>query len=199
MARRRDDVARNFGSGLIANDNQARPRAGNALPSAAHAVIEPLPLAVHQAGRARRGQWRVRFAPRWRPMADPLTGWTGGGDPLETIELRFPDRDAAVAYCRREGLRFSVRGQPNDHWPSARRGSNPRPGNGGRQHRKRDAARPVRLAQQSRPSRVQHDGIDFTFLSTSNERTIDAKVTSDSRPCRRSGARRCGNGSGGWE
>lgn len=110
MARRPDGLARDFGSGPFANDNHGGPCASSALPLEAQAVIEPVPLATNQGGRSRRGQWRVRFAPRWRPVADPLTGWTGGGDPLETIELRFPNLEAAANYCQRQGLRFSVHG-----------------------------------------------------------------------------------------
>jgi hypothetical protein len=113
MARRHDGLARNLGSGPSANDNHAGPCASSALPLDAQAVIEPAPLATNQGGRGRRGQWRVRFAPRWWTVADPLTGWTGGGDPLETIELRFPDLETAANYCRRQGLRFSVHGQPS--------------------------------------------------------------------------------------
>ncbi|ATP17615.1 NADH dehydrogenase ubiquinone Fe-S protein 4 [Sphingobium yanoikuyae] len=114
MARRPDDLARNFGSGPSANDNHPGLGASSALPPDARAVIEPVPRATKrdQSGRARRGQWRVRFAPRWRPVADPLTGWTGGGDPLETIELRFLDAETAANYCRRQGLDFSLHGAP---------------------------------------------------------------------------------------
>ncbi|WP_235654729.1 NADH dehydrogenase ubiquinone Fe-S protein 4 [Sphingobium yanoikuyae] len=50
-------------------------------------------------------------------MADPLTGWTGGGDPFETIELRFPDVKTAVDYCRRQGLDFSIHGAPGRQHP----------------------------------------------------------------------------------
>lgn len=110
MARWRDGSARNFGSGPSANDNHAGPSGSSALPSNARATVEPVPPATSQGGRARRGQWRVRFAPRWQPEADPLTGWSGGGDPLGTIELRFADLDTASDYCRRQGLEFSVRG-----------------------------------------------------------------------------------------
>jgi hypothetical protein len=39
-----------------------------------------------------------------------LTGWTGGGDPLDTMELRFADRQAAEGYCRREGIPFDCGG-----------------------------------------------------------------------------------------
>ncbi|WP_253717881.1 NADH dehydrogenase ubiquinone Fe-S protein 4 [Sphingomonas sp. AP4-R1] len=82
----------------------------SALPPDARAIVEPMPVATNQGGRARRGQWRVRFAPRVPPFVDPLTGWTGGCDPLIQIELHFPDRASAERYCRRERLRFTVQG-----------------------------------------------------------------------------------------
>jgi len=127
MARRHDGQARDLGPGpslqpvgtrrearaLAANDNRrAGPSHASALPPDALAIIEPVPVAVNQAGRAGAGAWRLRFAERWRPRVDPLTGWTGGGDPLAQIELRFPDREAAERYCRREGVPFELRGSP---------------------------------------------------------------------------------------
>lgn len=117
MARRLDGLARDFGSGPIANDNHPGPCASNALPPDAQAVIEPVPRATNQGGRGGRGRWRVRFAPRWRPVADPLTGWTGGGDPIETIELRFFDLESAANYCRRQGLDFSIHGVSGRQYP----------------------------------------------------------------------------------
>ncbi|MEI8435644.1 NADH dehydrogenase ubiquinone Fe-S protein 4, partial [Sphingopyxis sp. CCNWLW253] len=72
--------------------------------------IEPLPIGTNRAGRAQASRWRLRFAPRWRPRADPLTGRTGGGDPLAQVELRFATRGAAERYCRSEGVPFEVRG-----------------------------------------------------------------------------------------
>jgi len=105
MERRHDQPARDFGPGPSDNDNALV--AGSALPLDARAIVEPVPVAANQGCRVRRGSWRVRFQPRWGPSADPLTGWTGGGDPLDTIELRFPDRLSAEAYCRRQGLFFT--------------------------------------------------------------------------------------------
>src|SRR3546814_10290772 len=70
------------------------------LSADARAVIEPAAVARH-GGRPRRGQWRVRFRPRWAPAPDPLTGWIGGGDPLATIDLSFPNRSAAERYCQK--------------------------------------------------------------------------------------------------
>jgi hypothetical protein len=70
------------------------------------AVIEPVPIGLNQGGRRMRGRWRVRFDPRQPPFVDPLTGWTGGADPLAHVELHFPDREAAERYCRSTGLPF---------------------------------------------------------------------------------------------
>lgn len=117
MARRHDRSVRDFGPGPSANDSSLV--AGSTLPVDARAIVEPVPIATNQGGRARRGRWRVRFHRRWGPSADPFTGWTGGGDPLDTIELRFPDRMSAEAYCRRQGLIFTSHGEPAAPMPSA--------------------------------------------------------------------------------
>lgn len=117
MESRHDRSARGSGPGPSANDNG--PALWSALPTDARAIVEPVPVATNQGGRVRRGKWRVRFRPRWGPSADPLTGWTGGGDPLETIELRFPDRQSAEGYCRRQGLAFTCLEEPKGRRSSA--------------------------------------------------------------------------------
>lgn len=113
MAAPADGRARTFESGPSANDNQAVALAGaTSFPLGAKAIIEPLALAT-SGGRRRQNRWRVRFAPRWGPVADPLMGWIGGGDPLATIELRFPDRASAERYCQTQGLIFECRSVPS--------------------------------------------------------------------------------------
>jgi hypothetical protein len=141
MARRRDDLARNLGSGPSANDNHTGPCASSALPLDALAVIEPVPLATNQGGRSRCGQWRVRFAPRWRPVADPLT--------MDRRRRSARDDRAALSrpgdrsgYCRRQGLRFSIHGEPRGQRPLQR--NRRRCCTAGRQVRMRVAAAPIR-------------------------------------------------------
>ncbi|NIJ35276.1 NADH dehydrogenase ubiquinone Fe-S protein 4 [Sphingomonas oligoaromativorans] len=73
------------------------------------AIIEPTPVATNQSGRARRVQWRLRFRTQTGPSVDPLTGWTGGSDPLAQVILRFPSFEAADRYCRVQHLNFEVR------------------------------------------------------------------------------------------
>lgn len=135
MRAQHDGLARHFGPGpdtrqevwtaadgssgkaQAANDNSVRaPAPSSALPPDALAIVEPVPVAINQGGRRQRGKWRLRFAARARPFVDPLTGWTGGCDPLAHLELRFPSREAAELYCRRQQLRFEVRGRASA-WP----------------------------------------------------------------------------------
>jgi hypothetical protein len=132
MRRPHDRQARDFGPGpslggaestpaaalAAANDNNKRaPTYSSALPSDAFAIIEPVSTSFNQSGRGRAGMWRLRMCERWSPHADPLTGWTGGGDPLGQIELRFPNVEAAERYCRREGIRFGLRAPSNSARP----------------------------------------------------------------------------------
>lgn len=35
-------------------------------------------------------------------------GWCGSGDTLQQVELRFPTKEAAIAYARRQDLQFQV-------------------------------------------------------------------------------------------
>jgi hypothetical protein len=61
------------------------------------------------------------FGPRSRPLIEPLMGWTGCDDTLSQVELTFPSAAAAIAYARRQGLRYLLQGEEN---PDARPGSN---------------------------------------------------------------------------
>jgi hypothetical protein len=65
------------------------------------------------ASGLRDEEWVLRFPPRWRGRMAPLTGWWGGGDPLERLTLRFPTRRVAEDYARREGIRLEVSEDPS--------------------------------------------------------------------------------------
>lgn len=87
----------------------------SSLPEDSVAIIEPVDDASGHAGRARPGEWRLRFDPRNAPSRDFLTGWTGGEDPLVHLDMRFASRDAAEDYCKRIALRFVVHELPRRH------------------------------------------------------------------------------------
>lgn len=82
--------------------------AQSALPEDAVAVIEAPCRPATQSGKARSREWQLRFLPRRRPFVHSLTGWTGGEDPLAHLVLRFPSREAAARYARRQGLPYQT-------------------------------------------------------------------------------------------
>jgi len=45
--------------------------------------------------------------PAMRKSIDPLCGWSGSGDTQQQVQLRFPTKEAAIAYAKRNGLDVS--------------------------------------------------------------------------------------------
>ena len=70
-------------------------------------IFQPAKTAV-QSGRRKTREWIVEFEPRSRKEADRLIGWVGSDDTSQQVQLRFPSKEAAIAYCRREDLAFQV-------------------------------------------------------------------------------------------
>ena len=66
------------------------------------------PKNAMQSGRALTDRWQLEFEPAEAKRPDPLTGWAGSGDTRDQLRLRFATAEAAIAYCEREGLAFSV-------------------------------------------------------------------------------------------
>ena len=61
-----------------------------------------------QSGRFKTRLWIVEHEPSSRQEPDRLIGWVGSDDTDNQVRLSFPSRDAAVAYCQRNGLTYSV-------------------------------------------------------------------------------------------
>ena len=61
-----------------------------------------------QSGRFRTRLWVVEHEPHSRQQADRLIGWIGSDDTDNQIRLHFPTREAAIAYCEKEGHTYSV-------------------------------------------------------------------------------------------
>ena len=105
-------------------ERDGAPRAAltrSVFPEDAMAVIYKPARSAMTSGKARTRDWKLCFEPRSRPFIEPLMGWTGGDDTLSQVELTFPSAAAAVAYARRQGLRYILQGTDN---PDARPGSN---------------------------------------------------------------------------
>lgn len=70
-------------------------------------IYRPAKTAV-QSGRAKTRQWILEMEPQARKEADSLIGWIGSDDTLQQVRLRFPTKEAAIAYARRNGIDYHV-------------------------------------------------------------------------------------------
>jgi hypothetical protein len=61
-----------------------------------------------QSGRAKTLRWVLEMEPRSPKEADPLCGWIGSDDTEQQVQLRFPTKQAAIAYARRQRIEFRV-------------------------------------------------------------------------------------------
>ncbi len=66
------------------------------------------PKSAMQSGRARMGEWLLEWERDEPQRPDPLTGWAGSGDTETQIQLRFPSREAALAYAASQGLSVEI-------------------------------------------------------------------------------------------
>jgi hypothetical protein len=65
-----------------------------------------------QSGRARTGQWLVVFEPQAARTIEPLMGYTSSTDTQAQVKLEFATEADAVAWCRRNGIDYTVQ-RPN--------------------------------------------------------------------------------------
>ncbi|MEZ5932643.1 MAG: ETC complex I subunit [Alphaproteobacteria bacterium] len=70
-------------------------------------IYQPAKTAT-SSGRAKTRHWILEMEPEDRKVIDPLCGWSGSGDTAQQIQLRFPTREAALAYARKNGIEARV-------------------------------------------------------------------------------------------
>ncbi len=58
-----------------------------------------------QSGKA-KNDWLLEFAPEKPYFTDSLMGWNGMTDMAQEIKLKFPSKDAAIAYAKRQGIEY---------------------------------------------------------------------------------------------
>jgi len=61
-----------------------------------------------QPSRAATDEWVLEFESKTPRRPDPLTGWSGGADTQNQVQLLFPTLEAARAYAVREGVDVHV-------------------------------------------------------------------------------------------
>ena len=72
------------------------------------ARISELERKSTQSGKARAGTWLLEFERSEPQRPDPLTGWNGSGDTNPQVQIAFPSKDAAIAYCDKHGLQYHL-------------------------------------------------------------------------------------------
>lgn len=70
-------------------------------------IYQPAKTAV-SSGRRKTHDWIVETEPKSRIEADALIGWIGSDDTDQQVQLHFPTKDAAIAYCQRRGMTYEV-------------------------------------------------------------------------------------------
>ena len=70
------------------------------------------PKNAMQSGKALTDQWVLDFVPADAARPDPLMGWASSSDTRRQVQLRFPTKEAAVAYAERYGIDAIVHETP---------------------------------------------------------------------------------------
>ena len=61
-----------------------------------------------QSGRGNTRAWVLEYAPASPQQADPLMGWIGSLGTLGQVRMKFENRDAAVAFAKRNRLTYTI-------------------------------------------------------------------------------------------
>ena len=61
-----------------------------------------------QSGRGNSKRWVLEFEPSAPRVIDPLMGWWGSSDTRRQVELRFPSKEAAIAFAKKHRLDYQV-------------------------------------------------------------------------------------------
>ena len=72
------------------------------------ARISELDRKTTQSGKANAGGWLLEFERQQALRPDPLTGWNGSGDTNPQVRITFQTREAAIAYCDKNGLGYHI-------------------------------------------------------------------------------------------
>ncbi len=82
-------------------------------------IYRPAKTAM-QSGRAASRLWVLEFEPEEGNSIEPLMGWISSADVRGQVRIRFPSRDAAVAFAKKGGYAYQVR-EPAERRPRPKR------------------------------------------------------------------------------
>ncbi|MGI9488350.1 MAG: ETC complex I subunit [Geminicoccaceae bacterium] len=70
-------------------------------------IYQPAKTAT-SSGRAKTRYWLLEMEPEGRKIIDPLCGWSGSSDTQQQVQLKFPTKEAALAYATRNGIEARI-------------------------------------------------------------------------------------------
>lgn len=56
-----------------------------------------------QSGRGKVGDWVLEYEPATPRRPEPMMGWTSSGDTLNQVRMKFPTKEAALAFAAKKG------------------------------------------------------------------------------------------------
>lgn len=70
-------------------------------------IYKPAKTAM-QSGPGSHDEWLLEYELQTPRRPEDLMGWTSSADTLNQVRLRFPSREAAVAFANSNGLEYSL-------------------------------------------------------------------------------------------
>lgn len=70
-------------------------------------IYRPAKTAM-QSGRAGTRSWVLEYEPEQPREVEPLMGWTSSADMKQQLSLRFPSKEAAIAYAERNDIPYRL-------------------------------------------------------------------------------------------
>ncbi len=61
-----------------------------------------------QSGRGKTREWVLEYKSTTPMTPDALMGWNSGADTLAQLQLKFPTKEAAIAYAKAKQLGYEV-------------------------------------------------------------------------------------------
>ncbi|PDV88424.1 hypothetical protein CO652_10085 [Rhizobium sp. H4] len=94
------------------DNGRSHPLSGGALfPQNATARIFKPSRSVTTSATAQTNELRLVFDRCSAPFIEPLLGYTGSGETLVQVELKFPTLESAIRYAERQGLDYLLQRQ----------------------------------------------------------------------------------------
>ena len=60
-----------------------------------------------QSGRGKQKKWVLTFETK-DPSINPLMGWETSSDTLEEVILKFPTKDKAINYAKKNNITYTI-------------------------------------------------------------------------------------------